>query len=48
MGFKKNQISAQILKGLAFGFTENASLHKKLTEILYFLAVKSKFWIGYT
>jgi hypothetical protein len=43
MGFKKFQILAQNPMGLAFGFTENASLCQKLTETTYFLAIKSKF-----
>jgi hypothetical protein len=41
--FKKNQISAQNSKGLAFGFTKNVSLGQNLTETPYLIAIKSKF-----
>jgi hypothetical protein len=40
---KKNQISAQNLKGLAFGFTEKYQFVAKLTEIPYFLVIKPVF-----
>jgi hypothetical protein len=45
--FLKIQILAQNAKRLAFGFIENVSLREKLTETLYFLVVKTIFWISW-